>query len=414
MIPLVVLEEIDKNKSRRDDAGRSARAANRALDNLRKKGDLSAGVGLPSGGSVRIIKSKFNGFNMPMELTKESVDNMIISMVKDMQSEMDTPVILITKDISMRVKCDTLGVKCEDYLKHNVVRDTTHVYGGLCVIKTHADNVDLCFKQKKIDLSLIEKDDESEFTLLPNEFVVLKNGGSQSALCRYDARKKQLQLITEYKDGIWGLKPRNKEQKFALDILLNKDVKLVSLIGPAGTGKTLLATAAGLKQVLEDQQFSKLIVSRPIQPVGRDIGFLPGTKEEKMEPWVQPIMDNLQYLCGRSGKGPNIDMYFEQGLIEVEAITYIRGRSIPNTYMIIDECQNLTPDDVKTIITRVGEGTKIVLTGDIDQIDNGLIDSVSNGLTYAVERFKKHDIAGHISMVKGERSDLATLAASIM
>ena len=214
-------------------------------------------------------------------------------------------------------------------------------------------------------------------------------------------------------DDVWGIDARNKEQSFALELLMDPDVEVVSLIGQAGSGKTLLAVAAGLEQVLGDNnEYKKLIVSRPIQPLGKDIGYLPGTLEEKMDPWLMPIKDNLEFLLGNDRD--TVKMYFEKGVIEIEAITYIRGRSITNAFIIIDEAQNLTRHELKTILTRVGEGTKIILTGDIEQIDNIYIDETSNGLTYAVEKFKEHDISGHITLQKGERSKVATLAAKIL
>lgn len=414
VIPLAVLEEIDAIKDRRfDDAGKNARMANRFLDDLRQNGDLTKGVMLPNGGSLRIAKSGAESLVacdmlLPVELNKTKTDNFIIATA--MQLQIDNPdviVKLITKDISMRIKCDMLGIPCDDYLKHRVAGKTDMIYGGLRVVTTTKEVLDEFYSKRRLDVAKLELTER----LLPNEYVVIKNGGSSSGLAK--AVNDVLVPIIECNDA-WGLKPRNKEQKFALDALLDDDIKLATLIGPAGTGKTLLAIAAGIKQVLEDKKYSKLIVTRPIQPLGRDIGYLPGTKEEKMEPWVQPIIDNLDYLFGSKKNNAALEMYFENGVIEVEAITYIRGRSIPNAYIIIDESQNLTVHELKTIITRVGEGTKIVLTGDIDQIDNDKIDAVSNGLTYAVEKFKTYDISGHITLMKGERSKLATLAAEIL
>ena len=216
----------------------------------------------------------------------------------------------------------------------------------------------------------------------------------------------------------WGIEARNKEQTFALDLLMDPKVQVITLIGKAGSGKTLCAIAAGLEQVTEkstkntDPKYKKLVVSRPIQPMGKDIGFLPGTMQEKMTPWLAPIQDNLRFLLGDDKIA--LELYLDKGIIELEALTYIRGRSISNAFIIIDEAQNLTIHEVKTIITRVGEGTKIVLTGDIEQIDNAYTDETSNGLAYAVEKFKLYDIAGHVTLQKGERSNVATLAASIL
>ena len=242
----------------------------------------------------------------------------------------------------------------------------------------------------------------------------MKDSGNKSAIARYIDENSPLKRVFTYKD-IWGMSARNKEQQFAMDLLFDKDIDIVSLTGQAGTGKTLIATACGLEQVLNSTRsqggYDKLIITRPVQPMGRDIGFLPGTLEEKMMPWIAPIRDNLEHLFGDRTA---LDMHLDQGLIEIEAMTYIRGRSIANAFMIVDEAQNLTPHELKTIITRVGHGTKLILTGDIQQIDNSYVDAVSNGLTYAVEKFKKYGISGHVSLLKGERSKLATLASEIL
>lgn len=237
----------------------------------------------------------------------------------------------------------------------------------------------------------------------------------KTALCLFKHSSQKLAPLLEYKKkGVWGVKSRNKEQLFALNLLMDPNIPIVSLVGRAGSGKTLLATAAGLQQIMEeqDQVYKRLIISRPVQPLGNDIGFLPGTMQEKMAPWLMPIQDNLQFLMGDDKA--TLEMYVEKGIIEVEALTYIRGRSISNAFIIIDEAQNLTTHEIKTIITRVGEGTKIVFTGDIDQIDNVYVDSTTNGLTYTIEKFKKHDICGHVTLQKGERSKVATLGAKIL
>ena len=255
--------------------------------------------------------------------------------------------------------------------------------------------------------------DEDEIRINPNQFVMLISSANdkKSALARFVNYNSPLKRVKDYKN-IWGLTPRNKEQSFALDLLLDPSIPIVTIIGKAGCGKTLLAMAAGLEQVLEKRQYSRLVVSRPVQPLGKDIGFLPGTLEEKMRPWLMPIQDNLDFLM--NGKKNNMDVFFEDGTIQIEALTYIRGRSISNSYIIIDEAQNLSVHELKTIVTRVGEGTKIILTGDIEQIDDTYLDATTNGLSYAIEKFKKHDLAGHITLIKGERSKIATLAAKIL
>lgn len=403
VIPMVVLEEIDRQKDRRfDDVGKNARMTNRILDELRQTGDLTQGVLLPGGGTLKIVRSTYNASEMPADFDQSLVDNLIISTAIELNKTLHN-VRVITKDISMRIKCDLQKIACDDYLKHRVAGKTDMIYGGLRVITTTKQKLDKFYYAKYLHSDELELEEK----LLPNEYVVLKDGSSSALAKSIDEGIKPI-IVCEQ---VWGLRPRNKEQKFALDALLDNDISLATLIGPAGTGKTLLAIAAGLEQVLEKKKYTKLIITRPIQPMGRDIGYLPGTKEEKMEPWVQPIKDNLDYLNANKS---TMQMYMDSGIIEVEAITYIRGRSIPNAYIIIDESQNLTVHELKTIITRVGEGTKIVLTGDIDQIDNDKIDAVSNGLTYAVEKFKQYDLASHITLIKGERSRLATLASEIL
>jgi PhoH-like ATPase len=257
--------------------------------------------------------------------------------------------------------------------------------------------------------------DKEELILMPNQFVMLVSNQNEkkTGLAKFINYKKPLKRINgAHKKGIWGVKPRNKEQMFALELLKDKNVQVVTLVGSAGTGKTLLAIATGLQLVMETTDFKRLVISRPIQPMGRDIGFLPGTMEEKMAPWVAPIQDNLRFLMGNDRE--TLDMYMENGTIEVEALTYIRGRSISNAYIIIDEAQNLTAHELKTILTRVGENTKIILTGDVEQIDNAYIDEKSNGLTHAVEKFKSLEISGHVTLLKGERSKVATIAAKIL
>ena len=308
----------------------------------------------------------------------------------------------------MRVKCDALGLLCEDYIAHDTVDNKDEVFTGLSQYLVDEQVVDSFYSGEDIYA------DKEEIKLFPNQYVMLVSNSNdkKTALARFLNYNEPLMKM--YKsDNVWGIDARNKEQTFALELLMDPDVQVVSLIGQAGSGKTLLAVAAGLEQVIGDNgEYKKLIVSRPIQPLGNDIGFLPGTLEEKMDPWLMPIKDNLEFLLGNDRD--TVKMYFEKGVIEIEAITYIRGRSITNAFIIIDEAQNLTRHELKTILTRVGEGTKIILTGDIEQIDNIYIDETSNGLTYAVEKFKEYEISGHITLQKGERSKVATLAAKIL
>ena len=309
----------------------------------------------------------------------------------------------------MRVKCDSLGIPTEDYVPSRGVDDESKLYTGFAKHLVDEQTIDHFYEGEKIT---IEKE---EGRFIPNQFVMLVSNSNdkKTALAKFVNYGIPLRKLYDYKiNGIWGLRPRNKEQTFALDLLLDENVPIVTLTGKAGCGKTLLAIAAGLEQVIEKSIYKKLVVSRPVQPLGKDIGYLPGTMEEKMRPWLMPIQDNIDFLM--NGKKDTMGMFFDDGTIQVEALTYIRGRSISNAFIIIDEAQNLTTHELKTIITRVGENTKVILTGDVEQIDNVYLDATSNGLSYAVEKFKSHDIAGHVTLVKGERSKVATLASKVL
>lgn len=432
VIPMVVLEELDRHKSRPDEVGRNARQVTRSLDNLRERGNLMEGVPLKEGGTLRVGKMDVIE-NIPLQgLEAGKPDNMIIAFAKYYTNS-----ILVSKDINVRIKCDSLGVKCEDYLKMRVADDPQKFFRGVDVLEVTEELVDSFYLDGKLELPAeILKGRK----LYPNEIVVIKsveNGQTtKSAITKCIDPVKPLVPIAKVEQA-FGLRPRNKEQSFSLDLLFDDNIKLLTLVGPSGTGKTLLALAAALEQLkglgdANKAKYDKLIVTRPVQPVGKDIGFLPGTMQEKMEPWIAPVRDNLNFLMdqkrnrpkkqrprgGAGGSGPADDVYLqlmqERGLIEIEAITFIRGRSIPNAFIVIDEAQNLSMHELKTIITRVGDGTKIVLTGDIEQIDNVHVDVFTNGLSYAVEKFKEYPIAGHVTLIKGERSELATLASKIL
>ena len=407
VVPLKVLEEIDNHKKRQDGVGLNARMSIRVLDSLREKGNLYKGVRIEKGKGILSIRN-YNPETMPVGLDLDCPDNQIIATaITEKQVNPKRKVIVVSRDINMRVKCDALSIICEDYISDQVVSDTSELFTGY---KTHLVDdqiIDQFYSNEEIRL------DEDEIRINPNQFVMLISSANdkKSALARFVNYNSPLKRVKDYKN-IWGLTPRNKEQSFALDLLLDPSIPIVTIIGKAGCGKTLLAMAAGLEQVLEKRQYSRLVVSRPVQPLGKDIGFLPGTLEEKMRPWLMPIQDNLDFLM--NGKKNNMDVFFEDGTIQIEALTYIRGRSISNSYIIIDEAQNLSVHELKTIVTRVGEGTKIILTGDIEQIDDTYLDATTNGLSYAIEKFKKHDLAGHITLIKGERSKIATLAAKIL
>ena len=438
VIPLKVLEEVDRHKKRQDSVGSNARSLIRILDSLREKGSLHKGVRLGKGkGIVKVISYDNATERLPRDLTSGVADHMIIETALTVKS--DSPksrkVILVSRDINLRVIADSVGMDSEDYLVSQVVKDTDQLYSGMASVLVDDELVDLFYAGEKI---LIPKEliDEQKLVLYPNIFLMLVSSFNEkkTALCRFKNYDNPVEKLIDYKNDLnWGVYPRNKEQTFAFDLLMNPDVHLVTLTGQAGSGKTLCAIAAGMEQCItfgtmfkkpnqnifstmkyaeeseEDLEYKKLVVSRPVQPLGRDIGFLPGSMEEKMMPWLKPIQDNMQFIMGNDKV--ILQQLMESGSIELEAITYIRGRSISNAFIIIDEAQNLTAHEVKTIITRAGEGTKIILTGDIEQIDNVYTNETSNGLTYAIEKFKDSVIAGHVSFKKGERSRLATEAA---
>jgi len=412
VIPITVIEEIDKFKKDMNETGRNARQVSRLLDDLRSSGSLSKGVVLPSGGTliVEIYEEKAVA-KLPPELRVDKGDNRILAVAMEVKGrEEKCPVILVSKDTNLRIKADAIGLCAEDYESDKV--EIEDLYSGMTEITVDSVAVDTFYGQGWL---------EPVNGLLPNQFINLLDGAnpSHTAIGRYDAGKEKiLPLRKLVKDGIWSITPRNREQAYAFDVLLDDSVKLVTLVGKAGTGKTLLAIAAGLHKVAEENIYNRLLVSRPVFPMGKDIGFLPGDIEEKLAPWMQPIFDNVELLIsGHEAEKRHSKGYKElvaMGIMEIEPLTYIRGRSIPNQFMIVDEAQNLTPHEIKTIITRAGEGTKIVLTGDPYQIDNPYVDASSNGLTYLVERLKSLKITGHVTMSKGERSELAELAANLL
>ena len=408
VIPFKVLEEIDKHKQRQDSVGANARETIRKLDELRDKGSLKDGVRIARGkGVIKVRTGELQ--HLPIGANKEDPDNDIISVA--LAEQKDNPgkkVTIVSRDINMRIKSDSIGLPSEDYIANQVVKNSGALYSGFKKYLVDEQIVDRFYNNDKIHA------EKSEIKLNPNQLVMLVSNANEkkTALVRFKNYGLSLHKVSEYKNSVWGLKPRNKEQMFALDILLDPNIPIVTLVGKAGCGKTLLAIAAGLDQVLDQERYKKLVVSRPVQPLGKDIGYLPGTMEEKMKPWLMPIQDNLDHLL--NGKKDSMSMFFENGTIQIEALTYIRGRSISNAFIIVDEAQNLTIHELKTIITRVGENTKIVLTGDIEQIDSVYLDSTSNGLSYAVEKFKAHDLSGHMTLIKGERSKVATLASRIL
>ncbi|MBT5637008.1 MAG: PhoH family protein [Candidatus Peribacter sp.] len=412
VIPLKVLDEIDKHKKRQDPVGSHARNIIRKLDKLRESGNLSNGVRVAKGKGLVWVKS-FDSSVLPSDLELANPDNQIIATaLTEKNRNPDTKVILVSRDINMRVKCDSLDILCEDYNAEQVVEDISGLYTGTTEHLVDDQIIDSVYNDEEIYL------DEQEIKLGNNQFVMLVSNFNEkkSALVRFLDYTRPVKKVENLKRKIWGLKPRNKEQTFALDLLMDPTVPVVTLIGKAGSGKTLLALAAALQQTFgetaNDRIYNRIVVTKPVEPVGKDIGFLPGTRDEKMLPWLAPIQDNLQFLFGNDKM--TLDMHIDEGRIEVEAMTYIRGRSICNSFIIIDEAQNMNRHEIKTVLTRVGEGTKIVLTGDIEQIDNIYIDSTNNGLSYLVEKFKDQEIAGHVTLLKGERSKVASVSARIL
>ncbi len=411
LIPIEVIEEIDRFKRESNDLGQNARSVSRMLDGFRGTGSLSEGVDLPNGGKLKIAFYK-NGHsgNGDGAFNGNTVDNRILLLAASIQkTQPKNATILVSKDINLRIKADALGLLAEDYETDRVF--ITDLYTGMMEIAVSPAKI--AEFRAKSELAL---DDGKKY--FPNEYCTLadESNTKKAALAKVDATGKKLIPIIDCRDGIWGIKPRNREQHFALDALLDDRIKLVTLMGKAGTGKTLLAMAAGLKRVVNDREFRRLVVARPTISMGKELGFLPGSLEEKLAPWMQPIHDALEMLSDlnmghdhrRSGD------LMRSGAIVVEALSYIRGRSIANQFMIIDEAQNLTPLEVKTIVTRVGNGTKIIFTGDPYQIDNPYVDSSSNGFNYVVSKFRDQAISAHIELQKGERSELAELAANIL
>lgn len=401
LVPLKVLDEIDKHKKRQDVVGAQARSIIRKLDQLRSKGNLFKGVRLDKGKGIIKVKS-YNPLCLPDDLDLEDADNQIIATaLSEMDQSPSRKVVMVSRDINMRVKCDALGITTEDYQVEQVVARSDDLYSGTAEILVDEQTIDEFYEGKKVILD--------HKGLNPNQFVMLVSNSNpkKAALARYKSPEDPITKVQQV--SAWDTRPRNKEQQYALNLLMDPAVPVVSLIGKAGSGKTLLALAAGLEQTLGTSTYKKMVVTKPVEPVGKDIGFLPGTLEEKMMPWLAPIQDNLQFLMGDDKM--TLDMYHEKGQIEVEAMTFIRGRSISNAFIVIDEVQNMTQHEIKTVLTRVGEGTKIVLTGDIEQIDNVYIDATNNGLSYVVERLKSESITGHVTLMKGERSKVATIAA---
>ena len=411
VIPIVVIEEIDHFKKDQTEIGRNARSVSRFMDRLRAQGSLSKGVKLDGGGILKVDVTQHPFDIQFFSLDKHKVDNHILGCAQELLKVRKEKVVLVTKDTNLRIKADAMGLQAEDYTTDKV--ELEELYTGFDTWEVSPEKVDLLFDG---GLALEEGKE-----LYPNQFVTLvdQHNPSHTALSRYHPGDKLLKPMKRLEMPPWGVKPRNREQQFALDLLLDDSVQVVTLVGKAGTGKTLLAIAAGLQQVVDEERYNRLLVSRPVMPMGRDLGFLPGDVEEKLRPYMQPIYDNLDFIVAanmemRRRVSMTSGQLEEGGYLSVEPLTYIRGRSIPNQYIIVDEAQNLTPHEVKTILTRAGDGTKVVLTGDPYQIDNPYVDASTNGLSFLAEHFKGLDLSGHVTLMKGERSRMAELASNLL
>jgi len=429
VIPLQVIEELDHFKKNNDETGRNSRSVIRALDKLRSIGHLFEGVVWnEQGGVIRIERCDRT---TPFALDLDVADNRILGVAHRLHTQ-GMRTVFISKDINARVKCDALGIPSEDFEADRV--DADWLYAGYATMRCPGTTIDELYQERQLSIEQLdglilqspEGLDIKAHELVANQFVTLQDDADEShtGLARVLADTGHLIPVVGARKPIYGIMGRNLQQTMALDLLLDDEVRLVTLIGPAGTGKTLMAIAAGMHKVFREERFDKLLVARPIMPLGRDIGYLPGDKDEKLSLWMQPIFDNVSYLLSTRGGGGSdadsrtteqrLDQIVAGGKLVMEPLTYIRGRSIPHQFMIVDEAQNLSPHEVKTIVSRVGDGTKIILAGDIGQIDNPYLDAASNGLSYLIERMKGQRIAGHVTLSKTERSELASLAADML
>lgn len=408
-IPLIVIEEIDRFKKDQNENGRSARNFSRYIDDLRQRGSLADGVVLDNGGTLIIsVDRHVDSKNLPIDVSIN--DNLILSSALAFKLDGED-VLLVTKDINLRLKADILGVAAEDYGQLDIALD--ELYSGQRVFEISGERL-----KEYESTRFLALEEEEQMGVFANEYFILQefHNPRRRLLGRFHQGKKGIVPLISLREGIWGIYPKNVEQQFALDALLNDEIALVSLVGKAGTGKTLLAIAAGLEKTISQGKYSRLLVSRPIQPMGRDLGFLPGDVNEKLAPWMQPIFDNMDFLFNQNRKqaGSSYEELINQGMLHIEPLTYIRGRSIPGQFLIVDEAQNLSPHEVKTIVTRAGEGTKIVLTGDCQQIDSPYLDETNNGLAYVVDRLKTEEIIGHSTLKVGERSPLSEVASKLL
>ena len=407
VIPIDVIEEIDRFKHEQTERGHNAREVSRQLDSLRNGSSLAAGVRLANGTDLQV----FCDPNEPLGTGHVKADTNILRIARRIQRKQpDVPVIIVTKDINLRIRADAMGLRAEDYESDRVI--LADIYSGQTELTLPAADVETLRTLRSLPLP-------PGADLSPNQYVLVRpdDGSKRTVLARHEGAAAALKAMDNFEDGVCGIVPRNKEQFFALDAVLDDHVKLATIMGKAGTGKTLLAVAGALHQVLVRKHCRGVVVARPTVSVGREIGFLPGDMERKMAPWMRPIVDTIEFLFDSAksvARHADFGSLFKSGVIEIQPLSYIRGRSISNRYIVVDEAQNLSPLEVKTIITRVGHASKVIMTGDPYQIDNPYVDSCSNGFNYVVNRFRAEPIAAHIELLKGERSELAELAANLL
>ena len=406
VIPISVLQELDTFKTAGDERGKSARVVSRRLDEYRVKGKLNVGVKLENGGILKIELDHQQV--LPPEFKLNEMDDRILNSAFWLAKEKNN-VVLVTKDINLRLKSDAVGIKAEDYEAGKVKVDD--LYPGLEPREVSSAVIDKFYKDKSVK-------NEAE-DLAPNEFVIFraKEDPKKTAIGRCDPSDVSVIRALNPEPSPWGIRPLNKEQRCAMELLLDDNVKLVTLIGTAGTGKTLISLACGLQKAVDDNLYKRLVICRSVVPVGRDIGFLPGTKEEKLSTWMGAIYDNLEIIMDKRHQEDSMQKFeylLQNEKIEIASVSHIRGRSLPKQYMLVDDAQNLSPHEIKTILSRAGEGTKVVVTGDPYQIDNPYLDIASNGLTYIVDRMKGQKLYGHLTFTKTERSQLASLVAELL